>query len=94
MSIADARRRLQQAADQLADPTETALVRREDLLLAIAAMTDVNHMQLSQALRLVRAWADLEIISDTCLPKHHREPGCLSCDALHFLETAQELMDE
>ena len=92
MNMADAKRRLQQAADQLADPTEVALVRRDDLLLAVAAMTDPQDMQVAEALRIVRAWADKEIICDTCLPKHFREPGCLSCDALHFLEVAQEIL--
>ncbi len=50
--------------------------------------------KLADAFYMVKDWADHHFISDGCRPKEAREPGCLSCDALHFLEAMEEALLE
>lgn len=49
---------------------------------------------LVEAFAVVKAWAMREIVSDGCIDPAMREPGCLSCDTLHFLEAMQAELDD
>lgn len=50
--------------------------------------------KLRAARDILRAWADREIICDTCVPAENRQPGCLSCDTLAFFEALDEALME
>lgn len=56
-------------------------------------MADIDRNALAaliEARDVLRAWADVEIISNTCIPEENRHPGCLSCDTLHFFEALDD----
>lgn len=58
-------------------------------------MADRPQLEKLRAARdTLRAWADAEIICDTCVPAENRQPGCLSCDTLAFFEALDEALDE
>lgn len=50
--------------------------------------------KLIEARDVLRTWADKMIVVDTCIPAESREPGCLSCDTLHFFDVLNDVIAE